>query len=375
MIELAQHIKQLLTRHDCVIVPRLGGFIAHQAPARRIETDDTFLPPARLVAFNPRLTLDDGLLEQAYMADRGLDYAKAREAMQCDVDRLLDRLHAEGLAEIEGVGQLRLSLRGTYDFAPAAPDTASADDYGFGSFRMQRLPAQTRQPAPTPPPAPQPARPTMRTQRRKKWRVDIATLSNAAAVAAILILSFVISTPVQNTEVIQGNYARLSPAEMFEQMMGSQSLAVTPLVRKHNERPAPQTETNAPARTTSPKATPRTETKAPNRPDAPGQPLAKQEPKAKVPAKPDAPKAVPATMRYHLIVASVATAQDARQMASRLRAQGHSQARALIGGGRMRVSIASYDTETAAYRALNDLRRQPDYQSAWVLKEKTKKKK
>ena len=88
-----------------------------------------------------------------------------------------------------------------------------------------------------------------------------------------------------------------------------------------------------------------------------------------------APKAVPATMRYHLIVASVATAQDARQMASRLRAQGHSQARALIGGGRMRVSIASYDTETAAYRALNDLRRQPDYQSAWVLKEKTKKKK
>ena len=33
MIELARHIEILLLENDCVIVPELGGFIAHYQPA------------------------------------------------------------------------------------------------------------------------------------------------------------------------------------------------------------------------------------------------------------------------------------------------------------------------------------------------------
>lgn len=33
MIELAKHIEVLLLENDCVIVPGLGGFIAHNRPA------------------------------------------------------------------------------------------------------------------------------------------------------------------------------------------------------------------------------------------------------------------------------------------------------------------------------------------------------
>ena len=33
MIELAQHIEALLLENDCVIVPGLGGFVAHYTPA------------------------------------------------------------------------------------------------------------------------------------------------------------------------------------------------------------------------------------------------------------------------------------------------------------------------------------------------------
>ena len=32
MIELARHIEILLLENDCVIVPELGGFIAHYQP-------------------------------------------------------------------------------------------------------------------------------------------------------------------------------------------------------------------------------------------------------------------------------------------------------------------------------------------------------
>ena len=44
MIELAQHIEVLLLENDCVIVPGLGGFVAHYTPAMRVAEENVFLP-------------------------------------------------------------------------------------------------------------------------------------------------------------------------------------------------------------------------------------------------------------------------------------------------------------------------------------------
>ena len=55
MIELSQHIETLLLENDCVIVPRLGGFVAHYQPATYVEEEQLFLPPVRIVGFNPQL--------------------------------------------------------------------------------------------------------------------------------------------------------------------------------------------------------------------------------------------------------------------------------------------------------------------------------
>lgn len=50
MIELAQHIEALLLENDCVIVPGLGGFVAHYTPAMRVAEENTFLPLPALSA-------------------------------------------------------------------------------------------------------------------------------------------------------------------------------------------------------------------------------------------------------------------------------------------------------------------------------------
>ena len=55
MIELAQHIEVLLLENDCVIVPGLGGFVAHYTPAMRVAEENVFLPPTRIIGFNPQL--------------------------------------------------------------------------------------------------------------------------------------------------------------------------------------------------------------------------------------------------------------------------------------------------------------------------------
>ena len=62
MIELARHIEILLLENDCVIVPELGGFIAHYQPAYYAESDNIYFPPMRTIGFNPQLTMNDGLL-------------------------------------------------------------------------------------------------------------------------------------------------------------------------------------------------------------------------------------------------------------------------------------------------------------------------
>ena len=72
--------------------------------------------------------------------------------------------------------------------------------------------------------------------------------------------------------------------------------------------------------------------------------------------------------KYHIIVASVGTETDARRLAADLVKKGYTRAQAIIGDGKMRVSIDSFANETEAYQAVNKLRQEEIYQNAWVLK-------
>lgn len=59
---------------------------------------------------------------------------------------------------------------------------------------------------------------TPKEKRTFAVRFNRAYLTNAAAVAAVIILSFFFSTPIENTEVIEENYATLLPDELFEKI-------------------------------------------------------------------------------------------------------------------------------------------------------------
>ena len=75
---------------------------------------------------------------------------------------------------------------------------------------------------------------------------------------------------------------------------------------------------------------------------------------------------------YHIIVASVATEQDARRMAEQLVGQGYGEARMIVRDGKNRVSLRSYPTQAAAYHAVNQLREGEKFVGAWVLHCKVK---
>lgn len=373
MNDLVRHIEALLVGNDCVIVPGLGGFIIHYTPAVWVEKDNVFLPPTRMTGFNARLKVNDGLLVQSYMTARHVDFAKAAKFVEKDVDELLSLLHAEGKVTLGNIGELHLSIHNTLEFIPGSTPLCAPAFYGLESFGIRKLQKQEKKEAPAPRLAPvnvprshKPATPHI------QWREKAAFLSNAVAVVAIIILCFALSIPVENTEVVKGNYAQLLPTDAFC-LMKQQSLAITPLVEKKEAAPAkPKAESKAaevelPARkVVKPTAKKPATTKA-----------ATSRPKVARKTTPAAPKPVARTTKtttspriYHIIIASVGTTKDAENMARSLRKKGYAHAQAIIGGGKMRVCIDSYANEAEAYSALNRFRKDKNYQNAWILKKK-----
>lgn len=377
MIELAQHIEALLLENDCVIVPGLGGFVAHYAPATRVEEENIFLPPTRIIGFNPQLKMNDGLLVQSYMSVYGTNFSDATKIVEREVDELIAALHEEGKVDLPNVGEVRYTIYNTFDFAPYDNKITTPYLYGLDAFEMQELSALEKPKAEKDTFSLVPAT-TPKEKRTFAVRFNRAYLANAAAVAAIIILSFFFSTPIENTEVIEENYATLLPDELFEKIE-KQSLAITPIVLKQNTptRKTANKQTGTQKKVVAPVAV--REVKVAKEPTASTETKAKEQASHSVATTADAPKqnvqpaaakpVVAAPQRpYHIIIASVGTEKDAEAMAAQLVAKGFSGAKAIVGDGKMRVSIESCGTEVEAYQALARIRENETYKNAWVLK-------
>ena len=377
MIELAQHIEALLLENDCVIVPGLGGFVAHYAPATRVEEENIFLPPTRIIGFNPQLKMNDGLLVQSYMSVYGTNFSDATKIVEREVDELIAALHEEGKVDLPNVGEVRYTIYDTFDFAPYDNKITTPYLYGLDAFEMQELSALEKPKAEKDTFSLVPAT-TPKEKRTFAVRFNRAYLTNAAAVAAVIILSFFFSTPIENTEVIEENYATLLPDELFEKIE-KQSLAITPIVLKQNTptRKTANKQTGTQKKVVAPVAV--REVKVAKEPTASTETKAKEQASHSVAATADAPKqnvqpaaakpVVAAPKRpYHIIIASVGTEKDAEAMAAQLVAKVFSGAKAIVGDGKMRVSIESCGTEVEAYQALARIRENETYKNAWVLK-------
>ena len=383
MIELAQHIEVLLLENDCVIVPGLGGFVAHYTPAMRVAEENVFLPPTRIIGFNPQLKMNDGLLVQSYMAVYDTDFSDATRIVEKEVAHIFTALHEEGKVDLPNIGELRYSIHGIYDFVPYDHKITTPYLYGLDSFEMQEL-AELKKPS---------MEKTIRysvpvvpedKKRRFEIKFNRSYLSNAVAMIAVVALFFFLSTPIENTEVVEGNYAQLLPNELFE-MIEKESLAINPIVvsrKADTPKASAQKNTGQKAKKKVVPVAVREvkvgQANAQNAPvvSQPKQQAAEVSSSTSVTTKSEIQKTTAGTVapslvsaqKYHVIIASVGTEKDAEAMAKQLIEKGYPHAKAIVGDGKMRVSIESCGTETEAYQALNRVRQNETYKNAWVLK-------
>ena len=390
MIELAQHIEVLLLENDCVIVPGLGGFVAHYTPAMRVAEENVFLPPTRIIGFNPQLKMNDGLLVQSYMAVYDTDFSDATRIVEKEVAYIFTALHEEGKVDLPNIGELRYSIHGTYDFAPYDHKITTPYLYGLDSFEMQEL-AELKKPyaelkKPYMEKTIRYSVPVVPEDKKRRFEIKFnrSYLSNAVAMIAVVALFFFLSTPIENTEVVEGNYAQLLPNELFE-MIEKESLAINPIVvsrKADTPKASAQKNTGQKAKKKVVPVAVREvkvgQANAQNAPvvSQPKQQAAEVSSSTSVTTKSEIQKTTAGTVapslvsaqKYHVIIASVGTEKDAEAMAKQLIEKGYPHAKAIVGDGKMRVSIESCGTETEAYQALNRVRQNETYKNAWVLK-------
>ncbi|MDL2265990.1 SPOR domain-containing protein [Parabacteroides sp. OttesenSCG-928-G07] len=143
MQRIIAHIERLLTIHDCVVVPQLGGFVAQKIPAVYILKEHGFKPPHSEISFNASLTHSDGLLATSYIQAYKVSFKKAQLMIEEDVDEIKKSLNSYKKASLGVIGSLHSGESGQLIFSPGKTASVDALHYGLPTFYFPVLPQST----------------------------------------------------------------------------------------------------------------------------------------------------------------------------------------------------------------------------------------
>ena len=139
METLGKYISELLSEHDCVIIPGFGGFVARPVSAQFSKAGNMLLPPGKSLVFNKNLSNNDGLLAGYVMEKEALPY---KEAI-AKIDRLIFEakrtLESGKRLELENTGLLYYSPENILLFEPSLSKTHEINSFGLVAVNAVKL--------------------------------------------------------------------------------------------------------------------------------------------------------------------------------------------------------------------------------------------
>lgn len=322
---LERHIEILLLSNDCVIVPGLGGFMAHHVDARYDENDGTFLPPLRTLGFNPRLTMNDSLLVQSYIEAYDISYPEALRRIEAEVAEIRQHLESKREYELNDIGILRLNQEGNLEFEPCEAGILTPFLYGLSTFEMTPLVVEAKATTET-----AQDKNTTKVPEESAITIKMSWLRNAVAVAAAIVAFFMIGTPISNNstmEMQQSAFITIPQHSIISQQQTTDDTQETQAIEKEKAKDSISTNTINTTEETSSKPT------------------------------------------YCIVLASQVTKKNAEIFIEKLRKEGLSEVRLLTSKSNMlRIVYGNYTSETEAANTLRSLRNKRDYfEQSWVL--------
>lgn len=353
MIELSRHIESLMLKHDCVIVPNLGGFVTQYVPARRVDDEQLFLPPCRSVGFNPQLNLNDGLLVQSYMQAYDTNYPEALKLIDDAVVQLKQQLQEEGEYELSGIGKLTLGAGGKYNFTPNEAGVLSPELYGLDAVttpRIAELQKATQQSEDKTKSSKKKVN-IKRTEKNYTISINRELVNYVAAAVVAIVFYFIFATPINNNEQTEHQVASTMYEQLFNNATTSQQSAIvqptlttTPIATSLSGMDSTTALT-----TTQQVETPQQEQNVTPQADAAST-------KANRVMEKEETTQPTVSGQYTLVLASAITEGNAQSFSAKLKKKGFNEAAPYHRGRMVRVIYGHYPTEQAAQ---NEPFRQP----------------
>lgn len=148
--QITQLVAELLYKHDCVIIPNFGGFVARQYSAGFSKGNNLLYPPNKHVLFNKNLVHNDGLLSTALMDKNQLTVSEADKQIQDYKNYIQSLLQAKKRFELENIGLLYIDAESNLRFEAKANINFLLDTFGLEPVMTSELVIEPEKPIVTP---------------------------------------------------------------------------------------------------------------------------------------------------------------------------------------------------------------------------------
>lgn len=379
MLSVEKFIEKLLLKHDCVIIPALGGFVTHYESAYQDSESGMYYPPSRSISFNSQLKMNDGLLVQAYMQAFDTNFPEANRMVEHEAERIKSILRSTGVFLFQNLGMLELKENNRLLFTPqdeggiAAPDLYGLDAFFMKKYVMQQKVAQAKQVVLS-----QRIEPNEEIPEEEKFKniirkshytinlnKNVTNYFAAALVAIVFYFSFAI--PVSNDTTAEHN--RLSIANGALYGFPIQSIIHNPVSLKSINKAA-HTETSSSVsvqhqRDTSKniekKVSDDTSVTTSDKHVSTSKNIVRDHLMTASPLKVTKPY-------YTIVLASSIKKENALIFVKQLKETGYDKSQVLIKNKMVRVVYSEYTSEEDAHKALNHLRNNDAFNEAWILR-------
>ncbi|KAA0993235.1 HU domain-containing protein [Dyadobacter aurulentus] len=139
MIAVETVLRKLISEYEFVIIPGFGALISHHIPATYDKGSGLFSPPAKKLAFNEYLKLDDGLLANYISRQEKWTHSEAVDYVKNYTDRLKLTLESSGQASVAGIGEFGKNVEGKLVFEPKTEKYFKDEWYGFEKIKVKHF--------------------------------------------------------------------------------------------------------------------------------------------------------------------------------------------------------------------------------------------
>ncbi len=145
--QITDLIAELLFKHDCVIVPNFGGFVAGNYSSSFSKGSNVLYPQSKQVLFNKNLTHNDGLLISALMQKNNMSVMESAKQIEDYKDYIQSLLSVKKRFELTNVGLLYIDTENTLRFEAKTDVNFLLESFGFEPVIANELAIEVEKPA------------------------------------------------------------------------------------------------------------------------------------------------------------------------------------------------------------------------------------